>query len=59
MFKELVGKGATLSITRGEWMTGMFTGTIEINTDSMELCLSDFYSKSEQIETILKTWVCN
>ncbi len=58
-FKDLVGKGATLSITRGGWMTGMFTGIIEINSDSIELCISDFYSKSEQIYTIFKTWVCN
>lgn len=58
-FKDLAGKGATLSISRGGWMIGMFTGTIELNSGSVELCLSDFYSKSEQIETIFKTSICN
>lgn len=58
-FKDLAGEGATLSITRGSWIGGMFTGTIELNSDSVELCFSDFYSKSEQIETIFRTWICN
>lgn len=58
-FKDLVGKGATLSISRGSFMGGMFTGTIELNADSIEDCFSDFYSRSEQIETVFRTWVCN
>lgn len=58
-FKDLVGKGSTLSISRGGWMEGMFTGTTELNVDSIEDCFSDFYCRSEQIETIFKTWMCN
>lgn len=58
-FKDLIDKGATLSISRGSWMGGMFTGTIELNSDSVELCLSDFYSRSEQVETIFKIFIYN
>lgn len=58
-FKDLVGKGSTLSISRGSWMGGMFTGTIELNANSIEGCFLDFYSRSEQIETIFRTWVRN
>lgn len=56
---DLVGEGASLSITRGSWMGGMFTGTIELKSDSVESWLTDFYSKSEQIETIFRTWTSN
>ncbi|MCR1899808.1 Hsp33 family molecular chaperone HslO [Irregularibacter muris] len=58
-FKDLVGKGTTFSISRGSWMGGMFTGTIELDSDSVELCFSDFYSRSEQVETIFRIWVSN
>ena len=40
-------------------MGGMFTGTVELKSDSVEHCFSDFYSKSEQIETIFRTWTSN
>lgn len=52
----LVGKGATLSITRGGWTSGMFTGTVEINNPSVDHFFSYYFSKSDQIETIFKTW---
>ena len=58
-FIDLIGEGATLSVTRGSWMGGMFTGTVELNSDSVEGCFSDFYSKSEQIETIFRIWTTN
>lgn len=58
-FMDLTGEGASLSITRGSWMGGMFTGTVELKSDSVEHCFSDFYSKSEQIETIFRTWTSN
>jgi len=55
-FTNLVGDGATLSITRGSWLGGMFTGTVEVCYDSVDLFFSHFYSKSEQTETVFKTW---
>src|SRR5699024_3761177 len=58
-FIDLTGEGASLSITRGSWLGGMFTGTVELKSDSIEHCFSDFYYKSEQIETIFRTWVSN
>ncbi|WP_026478696.1 Hsp33 family molecular chaperone HslO [Alkaliphilus transvaalensis] len=58
-FLDLISDGATLSVTRGSWMGGMFTGTVELNSESIESCLADFYSKSEQLDTIFRTWVCN
>lgn len=58
-FIDLIGDGATLSVTRGSWMGGMFTGTVELNSESIESCLTGFYSKSEQLDTIFRTWVCN
>lgn len=58
-FTDLIGEGASLSITRGSWLGGMFTGTVELKSDSIESCFSDFYSKSEQIETIFRIWASN
>ncbi|ASW42834.1 Hsp33 family molecular chaperone HslO [Clostridium isatidis] len=58
-FKDLIGKGATMSISKGSWMAGMFTGTIDLRADSIEGCFTDFYSRSEQLETIFKIWVHN
>jgi molecular chaperone Hsp33 len=58
-FIDLIGEGASLSITRGGWMVGMFTGTVELKSASMEECFSFFYSKSEQIKTIFRTWTEN
>jgi len=58
-FKDLIGKGATMSVSRGGWMSGMFTGTIELRADSIEGCFADFYSRSEQLETIFKIWLNN
>lgn len=55
-FIDLIGEGASLSITRGSWLGGMFTGTVELKSDSIEHCFSDFYYKSEQTETIFRTW---
>lgn len=57
--EDLTGKGATMSISRGGWMSGMFTGTIELRADSIEGCFSDFYCRSEQVETIFKIFICN
>nr|WP_257788872.1 Hsp33 family molecular chaperone HslO [Clostridium argentinense] len=56
---DLVGEGASLSITRGSWMGGMFTGTVELKSDSVEHCFSDFYSKNKQIDTIFRIWISN
>ena len=58
-FIDLIGEGSSLSITRGSWLGGMFTGTVELKSDSIEQCFSDFYSRSEQIETIFRTWTNN
>lgn len=49
---DLVGEGATLSLTRGSWKGGMFTGTVEAKAGTLEDCFADFYSQSEQTETI-------
>lgn len=56
---NLIGEGASLSITRGGWMVGMFTGTVELKSISMEQCFSYFYTKSEQTKTIFRTWTEN
>ena len=56
-FKDLVGEGASLSISRGSWMGGMFTGTVELKSASIDSAFSYFYSKSEQTETIFQTWI--
>lgn len=53
---HLVGKGATLSITRGGWTSGMFTGTVEMNDASADHFFSYFFSKSEQTDTIFRSW---
>src|SRR5690606_2036975 len=45
---DLVGEGATLSITRGSWTGGMFTGTVELTQHAVDDFFSYFYSKSEQ-----------
>lgn len=57
--RELIGKGATLSITRGSWLDGMFTGTVELLNDSVDFFFTHFYSKSEQTKTIFRTWTEN
>lgn len=56
VFDELTGEGASLSISRGSWMGGMFTGTVELKSASIDSCFSYFYSKSEQTKTIFRTW---
>lgn len=56
-FADLIGQGASLSITRGSWTGGMFTGTVELSSDSIDTCFSHFYSKSEQTKTIFRTWI--
>lgn len=53
---DLVGEGATLSITRGSWTGGMFTGTVELTQHAVDDFFSYFYSKSEQTETVFMTW---
>ncbi|OUN00746.1 MAG: hypothetical protein BAA04_00320 [Firmicutes bacterium ZCTH02-B6] len=54
--RELVGEGATLSITRGSWTGGMFTGTVELPQDSLDQCFTHFYRQSEQLETVFHSW---
>lgn len=58
-FADLVGEGTSLSITRGSWTGGMFTGTVELKSDSINSCFSYFYYKSEQTKTIFRTWIEN
>ena len=58
-FADLVGEGTSLSITRGSWTGGMFTGTVELMSASIDSCFSYFYSKSEQTKTIFRTWIEN
>jgi molecular chaperone Hsp33 len=58
-FDDLVGDGASLSISRASWMSGTFTGTVELKSVSIDSCFSYFYSKSEQIKTIFRTWIEN
>lgn len=53
---DLVGEGATLSITRGSWTGGMFTGTIELSTPDVDRFFSQFYCQSEQLETVFVSW---
>ena len=53
---DLVGEGATLSMTRGSWTGGMFTGTVELTQHAVDDFFSYFYSKSEQTETVFMTW---
>lgn len=54
---NLMGKGATLSITRGSWLGGMFTGTVEINSPSVDHFFSYFFLKSDQLETVFYSWI--
>lgn len=56
-FVDLLGDRASLSISRGSWREGMFTGTVEMKATSIDACFSYFYSKSEQIKTIFRTWI--
>ncbi len=58
-FNDLVGEGASISISRGGWMIGMFTGTVELKSDTIDSCFSYFYSKSEQTKTIFRSWIEN
>lgn len=58
-FADLVGDGASLSISRASWMAGAFTGTVELKSASINSCFSYFYSKSEQTKTIFRTWIEN
>lgn len=58
-FDDLVGDGASLSISRASWMSGIFTGTVELKSASIDSCFSYFYSKSEQTKTIFRTWMEN
>src|SRR5690625_436635 len=58
-FADLVGDGASLSISRASWMAGIFTGTVELKSVSIDSCFSYFYSKSEQTKTIFRTWIEN
>jgi molecular chaperone Hsp33 len=58
-FNDLVGEGASLSISRGGWKIGMFTGTVELKSDTIDSCFSYFYSKSEQTKTIFRSWIEN
>lgn len=58
-FADLVGDGASLSISRASWMSGIFTGTVELKSASINSCFSYFYSKSEQTKTIFRTWIEN
>lgn len=58
-FADLVGDGASLSISRARWMAGIFTGTVELKSISIDSCFSYFYSKSEQTKTIFQTWIQN
>jgi len=53
---ELFGQGATLSITRGSWTGGMFTGTVELVRPGIDEAFSYFYRQSEQLETFFFTW---
>ena len=55
-YSDLVGESSIISITRGSWLGGMFTGTVELTSDSIESALSYFYSQSEQLETTFVTW---
>lgn len=55
-FADLAGEGATLSITKGSRREGVFTGTVELKAPSIDACFSDFYTQSEQIKTIFRTW---
>lgn len=52
---ELVGEGATLSITRGSWLGGMFTGTVDIVDPTPSRFFARFYTKSDQTETVFVT----
>lgn len=56
---DLVGDGASISISRASWMAGIFTGTVELKSVSMDAGFSYFYSKSEQTKTIFRTWIKN
>lgn len=53
---SLVGKGSSLSITRGSWLGGMFTGTVELNTPAVDHFFSYFFSKSDQTKTVFRTF---
>lgn len=55
-YTDLVGEGTSLSITRVNWRGGMFTGTVELKSASVDACFSDFYTESEQTKTIFRTW---
>ena len=56
-FQDLVDEDSILSITRGSWSGGMFSGTVGLDSVSIESCLTHFYSQSEQLQTIFKTWI--
>lgn len=58
-FTDLVGDGASLSISRASWMGGIFTGMVELKSASIDSCFSYFYAKSEQTKTIFRTWIEN
>ncbi|SEN51992.1 molecular chaperone Hsp33 [Amphibacillus marinus] len=59
VFEDLIGQGATLSMSRGSWTGGMFTGTVELTATSVDSWFSYFYEKSEQTKTIFQTWNAN
>lgn len=58
-YYDLIGEGATISISRASWMAGIFTGTVELKSANIDSCFSYFYSKSEQTKTIFRTWIEN
>lgn len=48
---ELLHPRSVLSITSGDWETGLHTGTVEAHIDNISLLLSHFTAQSEQLPT--------
>lgn len=46
---DLFDSKSVLSITTGDWTTGLHTGTVEANMDSIEMLLAHFTIQSEQL----------
>jgi len=46
---DLFDNKSVLSITTGDWKTGLHTGTVEAHMDSIEMLLSHFTVQSEQL----------
>lgn len=52
--EELFREKSIMSITSGDWETGLYTGTVEVITNKVEVIFSHFTAQSEQLPSSFK-----